>query len=162
MVAIWLGQTALAAPRLVFNDTSFDYASHEVAYLHFARAAYSDLLTVYVNDQQEPDGLPLFLGKLAPELTREAIYQQLGVNVSEQALELSFSTQNMGSLELLSYFHSLAPKLGFSKEQGLFAGHTYVFSCGCEVHEDTHLRVSFNQVGDFIYVRLALQSPFAY
>lgn len=162
LVAALFAQMVFAGPRLIFNDTSFDYSQHEVAYLHFDRAAYSDLLTVYVNDQQEPDGLPLYLGKLAPELTREQIYEQLGIKVSKQELELTFNAKYVSPIELMGYFHTIAPKLGFTKEQEMFAGNTYVFTCGCAAHEDTHLRVSFQQTEDLIHVRLVLQSPLAY
>ena len=160
LAGLLLMSVALASPKLVFVDAGFDYYGHEVAYLSFSRDVASDVLTVTVNETETPGSLAFYIPQLEPDLMGDALYYQLGIDVSTRSLELAFPAESY--LDLLNYFHDLAGQLGFIREQAMFSGDTYVFNCGCQLHEETHLRVSFNRGDDISYVRLVLQTPFAY
>lgn len=162
LLALLIFGFALAAPTLVFDDGGFDYALDEVGYLHFTRDVGADVLTVRLDTEASAGSLPLRLAVVPAGLDREDARARVGIEATTRGLELTFRATDVGFPELLDFFHDLAPSLGFVQDQELFGGTTYMFRCGCQQQEETTLRVTLNRAEELIFVRLVVQTPFAY
>ncbi|UCH26225.1 MAG: hypothetical protein JSV66_00840 [Trueperaceae bacterium] len=163
-------------PTLVFEDAAFDYLAHDVGYLHFSRDVAVNELTIRLTDTPELDGaLPLRIVLFDPnrippsglgfglarfptwEIPQSLIREMAGIKVWDQGIELPFRTDSHGFAELNNYFHELIPELGFAPGSELFAIDTYSYTCGCLEHANTHLRLTMNQSGKNLFVRLMLE-----
>ena len=164
--ALALAEEPFANPTLVFDDASFDYYHHQVAYLHFERDAEQNVLFVTLDQNLAPYGIEVFLDRNAlpaeGSVDQDQIHEFVGIDLSRRSIEVPFDLDTVDYVELLNEFHDMMPRIGFAPTSELVSGNTYVFNCGCVQHEATGLRLSLTPVGGTLYARLALHTPLAY
>ena len=155
-----------ASPTLVFNDASFDYYTHEVAYLHFDRDPIQNVLFVRIDEQLVPYGIEIQFDRSAlpteGSVDHDQLHEFVNIDVSRRSIEIPFNLAVIDYVELLNAFHDLMPRIGFAPTTELVSGNTYVYDCGCAMHENTGLRLTLTPVEETLYARLTLHTPLAY
>jgi hypothetical protein len=178
-LGVTFGQQAQTViPTLTFEDATFDYLTQDVGYLHFSRDITTNVLTIRLTNTPELDGaLPLHIvlfdpGRIPPSgislfsperfppsgIDRALVREMAGIKVSNQDIELPFRTDSQSFAELNTYFHELIPELGFASGSELFTRDTYSYTCGCLAHANTHLRLTMNQLGEKLFIKLMLEA----
>lgn len=159
----WAQPTLHVSPSLQFDDTAFNYHMSD-GYLHFRRDIVENTLYIRLDANPEPDGIAVaFQRDLLPTdswFPKVAARNLLGIELTRHSIELPIAATD--TVAVMDAFIDMLPSIGFVSELQMMAGNTYVYRCGCSEIADTSLRLSFTPIGETIFVRMVLHTPYAF